>query len=324
MSNEVAAALNNWVPYRLYEEGNNSYCRWLYLGDDAMAEPFFDDTVSKCKSLPANSQLRRCCSNLDILPEWASLINAAEPTALIFHVSRCGSTLVSQLLSLQASNIVLSEVPFFDQVLREGHNKMNMQTMLPVLQAAIRLYGVKRLPAQQQLFIKTDSWHIHFYKELRQLYPHTPFVLLYRQPDEVIRSQQKKRGMQAVPGVVEPSIFGFDTEKVISMDFDEYMAMVLEGYFEKFIQLATTDAKTLLLNYNEGGMALVEKIAAFAGTSISDQEKEAMLQRSSFHGKFPDQVFAEATIKEELPAYLHKAMSLYDQIESIRLKNSVG
>jgi Sulfotransferase domain len=322
MSNEVTAALNNWVPYRLYEEGNTPYCRWLYLGDDAMAEPFFDDTISKCRSLPVNSQLRRCCSNLDILPEWASLTNAAEPTAFIFHVSRCGSTLVSQLLGLQTSNIVLSEVPFFDQVLREGHNKNNMSTMLPVLQAAIQLYGAKRLPAQQQLFIKTDSWHIHFYKELRQLYPHTPFVLLYRQPDEVIRSQQKKRGMQAVPGVVEPSIFGFDTTKMLSMDLDEYMARVLEGYFEKFIELTTTDAKTLLLNYNEGGMALVEKIASFAGTSISDQEKEAMLQRSSFHGKFPDQVFAEATIKEELPAYLRKAMDLYQQLESIRQTSS--
>lgn len=198
-----------------------------------------------------------------------------------------------------------------------------MQTMLPVLQAAIGLYGAKRLPAQQHLFIKTDSWHIHFYKELRQLYPHTPFVLLYRQPDEVIRSQQKKRGMQAVPGVVEPSVFGFDTAQVLSMNFDEYMAKVLEGYFEKFIQLATTDAQTLLLNYNEGGMTLVEKIAAFAGTSISDQEKEAMLQRSSFHGKFPDQVFAEPTIQEELPAYLRKAMDLYQQLESIRQTSSV-
>lgn len=324
MSKEVKAALNNWIPYRLYGEGNNQYCQWLFLGNDAIAEPFFDDTISKCKSLPANSQLRRCCSNLEILPEWASLTNAAEPTAFIFHVSRCGSTLVSQLLSLQASNIVLSEVPFFDQLLREGHTKNSMPAMLPVLQAAIRLYGAKRGPAQQQLFIKTDSWHIHFYKEIRQLYPHNPFILLYRRPDEVIRSQQKKRGMQAVPGVVEPSVFGFDAAKIMSMNFDEYMAMVLEGYYEKFIQLATTDAQTMLVNYNEGGMTIVEKIVAFAGTNINDKEKEAMLQRSSFHGKFPDQVFAEAKITEEIPAYLQKAMSLYHQLESIRLAKNVG
>jgi hypothetical protein len=108
----IASAIKNWVPYRLYQEGGNNYCRWLYLGDEKINEPFFDDTIGRRRKLPENSQLTRCVSSLEVLPEWAKQIETVAPTAFIFHISRCGSTLISQLLSLQSSNIVLSKFHF--------------------------------------------------------------------------------------------------------------------------------------------------------------------------------------------------------------------
>jgi hypothetical protein len=320
MNDSIATALRNWIPYKLTTDGGRDICRWLYLGDKAFTEPFFDETISARQKLPENSAWLKVVSSLDILPHWAAELEAVPPTAIIFHVSRCGSTLVSQLLSQQAGNIVLSEVPFLDALLRQGKKQDAMAGYLPLLRAAVSLYGAKRLADQRYLFIKTDSWHIQFYQELRQLYPDTPFVLLYRRPDEVLYSQQKNRGMHAVPGVVEPDIFGFGADALLHTDLDLYMAKVLTVYFQRFAAVLAADGNTLAVNYQEGILPIVQKIAAFTGMPISDTEREGMEERTGFHAKFPGQVFAEPGREVPPPAYLDAAFYWYNQVEELRLK----
>lgn len=322
MNDSIAAALRNWVPYKLTNEAGEDSCRWLYVGDQPFTAPFFDETISACRSLPENSAWVKAVSSLSILPEWGAGVEAVAPTAFIFHVSRCGSTLVSQLLCKQLANIVLSEVAFLDVLLRQGKVQNDMERYLPLLQAAIRLYGAKRQPDNRHLFIKTDSWHIMFYKELRQLYPNTPFVFLYRQPDEVLYSQQKKKGMHALPGILEPAILGLEMDVTTHADLDVYMAQVLKVYFERFDEILASDNNTLAVNYNEGIMTIVNKIAAFTGITINDAERQVMEQRAGFHAKFPEQVFAEPAVEKAPPDFLQEAMQWYDKVEQQRLKRT--
>lgn len=319
MNETAAQALKNWLPYRLYQEAGTDGCRWLYLGDQKITEPFFDDTISVCRQLPENSRQQKCISSLSMLPEWSEKIDSIAPTAIFFHVSRCGSTLVAQLLNMQPANIVLSEVPFFDALLRQGKKNADLPAILPLLKAAIGLYGARRTGEEKNLFIKTDSWHIHFYKELRGLYPEVPFIFLYRQPAEVIRSQQKKRGMQSVQGVIEPAIFGFDPAEIMQLGLDEYMAKVMETYLQAFIKILPTDPLAFAVNYKEEALPIIKKIAAITGISISETEMVAMQQRSAYHGKYPELFFAEAVPEEAIPAYLDKATALYNEVERIRL-----
>ncbi len=317
MDNSIQLALKDWIPYKFVTVNDAECCRWLYLGDTPFTAPFFDETISHCRSLPENSQLISTLSSPALLPDWAVQIESVAPTAIIFHISRCGSTLVSQLLALQASSIVLSEVPFFDELLRRGKKEDNNDT-LTILKAAVGLYGAKRNGQERNLFIKADSWHIHFYKELRQLYPAVPFILLYRKPDEVLRSQQKNRGMQAVPGVLEPEIFGFNREAIVQMSLDEYMAQVIETYLLAFTEILATDQLAIPVNYNQGALEIVRIIAAATSLEINGNEMEAMQQRAGFHAKFPGQVFAEPAMQQPVPAYLEKAFELYDAVEKIR------
>ncbi|WP_423146566.1 hypothetical protein [Rubrolithibacter danxiaensis] len=92
--------------------------------------------------------------------------NAGEnlPSAIIFHISRCGSTLLSQLLSLTEQSIVLSEVPFIDELLRlcYSDNEYGQTEIADFLTAALKFYGQKRYEQEKYLFIKTDSWHIFY------------------------------------------------------------------------------------------------------------------------------------------------------------------
>ena len=319
MNNTISTALKHWVPYRLDQTNDSEACRWLYLGDERITEPFFSDTISNRRGLASNTQRFRSVSGLSVLKEWADQTDYVPPTAIIFHISRCGSTLLSQLLNMQQSNVVLSEVPFFDELLRFGFINKNIPAMLPLVKAAINLYGAKRNADDARLFIKSDSWHIHFYKELRSLFPDTPFLLLYRRPDEVIRSQQKKRGMQAVQGVIEPGIFGFDVEAIMQLNFDEYMAKVIESYLNAFVNILEHDPLAIPVNYKEGGVPIIEKLAAACNFPITGDELNAMKERAGFDAKYPDKVFAEAPLQQDIPAYLTSAFAWYDSIEKIRL-----
>jgi hypothetical protein len=310
--------LKNWVPYRLIAADDETLCRWLYLGNEPIEEPFFDDTISKCVQLRENSSAYRIVSNIDLLPEWASMADTAKPAAIIFHISRCGSTLFSQLLGQQPSNIILSEVPFFDEILRDAFKKNNLNNCLPLLKAAVQLYSVKRTAEQQRLFIKADSWHVHFYSELRELYPGIPFILLYRKPAEVITSHQKKRGMQAVPGLLEPELFGFNKNEILQCGLDEYMAKVLETYLSAFIKIVQTDSLAVAVNYHEGPLAVLQKIADVTNLSFTNAEQEAIKKRADFHGKYPGQVFFEPAPAAISPPFLNKADNLYKELESIR------
>ena len=311
-----------WIPIKLYPEDESLLCRWLYVGDNDFTEPFFDETISVCRRLPENGHLKRSMSTTDVLVDWQKEIDEVEPTAFIFHISRCGSTLISQMLGIQPSNIILSEVPFFDDLLRYGKKHDCMPAILPQLKAAVALYGANRSGKYKQLFIKTDSWHIHFYKKLRALYPAVPFFLLYRKPDEVLRSQQKKRGMQAIPNLLEADIFGFDKVKISTMPLDEYMGMVVESYLTGFLNILQNDKAAFAINYHDGAMQVVNTIASVTNLQITDETKLLMQTRAGFHAKFPEQVFSEEMPEEQIPDFLKKSFELYDKIEQIRLSTS--
>lgn len=318
MNEIISEEIKNWIPFRLFEEGGNNYCRWLYLGDEKITEPFFEETIAKCRKLPENSRLIRSVSSVEILPEWSKQVESVAPSAFIFHLSRCGSTLISQLLGLQSSNIILSEVPLLDELLRSGNKNNCMPATLPLLKAAIELLAAKRDETSTNLFIKVDSWHVHFYKQLRELYPQVPVILLYRRPEEVIRSQQKNRGMQAVPGLIEPEIFGFDQNEIIQLGLDEYMAKVIETYLAAFIEILQKDKLVLPVNYNEGILSIVKKIATFTSITISEKELNAMENRSNFHAKYPEQIFKEEQQAVSIPNYLGRAFTLYNKVEELR------
>ncbi|MFD2288925.1 sulfotransferase family protein [Pedobacter petrophilus] len=318
---EVQHPLQNWIPYQLKQINGEYTCKWLYTNGDHFTGPFFDESISKCLSHPFNSNAFKPLSNIAIIPEWASGLKSLKPTAFIFHISRCGSTLISQSLSINERHIVLPEAPFIDEVLRltKHHDWLSATEREEMVKATIKIYGHNPDGNKKHLFIKTDSWHIHFMPLIRRLYPDVPFILLYRKPDEVIRSHQKFRGMQAVPGVVPNELLGIEAGAVDPADFDGHTAKVLENYLEAFVNAVKADPLTLLVNYNEGIMAIMQRFCNFANVALNNDDWAQINTRSHFHAKHPGQVFSEVQPKETVPAYQHEAFKQYEQLEVLRL-----
>ncbi|OWK68728.1 sulfotransferase family protein [Pedobacter sp. AJM] len=312
--------LKHWIPYQLNENEGNYSCRWLYTNGVPFTGPFFNESINKCLSHPYNSNAFKPSTDLSVLPEWSSALNSIAPTAFIFHVSRCGSTLISQSLCLNNHHIVLPEVPFIDELLRLNKNR-NWSSPLnreELIKAVIKIYGQTTEGLRKHLFIKTDSWHIHFMPLLRKLYPHVPFILLYRKPDEVMRSHQKLRGMQAVPGVIPNELLGIENEKISPADFDGHTIKVLENYFKAFILASQQDPMSLLLNYNEGIINMMQRFCRFTGVELNKADWAQIETRSGFNAKYPDQVFHEEQPDEAIPVYQQQAFNFYHELEELR------
>lgn len=312
--------LNNWYPIKIYSEDNELRCRWKYFKGIEFTDPFFDETILKASCLEINSRYYRPVSDLNILTEWASTIHSVEPTVFIFHISRCGSTLMSQTLGLDDKHITLSEVPFIDDLLKLltiDDWLINVEYQA-ILKAAIGLYGRSDNANKKRLFIKTDSWHLHYLPLFRLLYSSTLFLLLFRKPDDILRSQQKKRGMHAVPGLISDSILGIQSNKTNIANFDGHMIKVLESYYASLIKIAQNDDLSFLANYNEGIEQIINRLASHINIYIDENYRKLIHERCLYNAKFPDQVFKEEPSNKEALSDLTKAFILYTELENLR------
>ncbi|HEY8024078.1 MAG TPA: sulfotransferase [Burkholderiaceae bacterium] len=309
----------DWVPYKLVRR-DEWLCRWFCRAGHRYNEPFFSETVLNCLSHQPNGKQFASFSTLDFLVDAVQQVDPIAPTAFIFHVSRCGSTLLAQLLNLHPQHVVLSEAPLIDELLRLPLQdaRVSGSDIEPMLAAVIGLLGDRRRD-EMRLFVKPDSWHIRFAPLLRKLYPTAPFILLYRAPQEVIRSHCARRGMQAVPGLLEPALFDLAAENVTPLDADAYMGKVLAYFYRQFARLKKEDSNTLLLNYSQGVESMMQQLAGIAGFTLDTVTWDEIRQRSRYHSKYPGQMFAEQAAEGELPSYLQEAQGLYEELEGLRI-----
>ncbi|SDX21931.1 hypothetical protein SAMN04515617_10286 [Collimonas sp. OK242] len=318
---DAAGLIEEWIPYKLLRQDQQWRCLWLSLAGKRIVEPFFSDTILRCRADAAHKQRFPSFSSLEYLTDCAAVAtDVIAPSVFIFHVSRCGSTLISQLLGLSGKNIALSEVPLIDELLRMSRNQAESSAAEAALKASIALLGRRRLGQEEHMFIKLDSWHVFFAGTLRRLYPDVPFVLLYRAPDEVLLSHQKRRGMQTVPGLIEAELFGMSRAESIGYDGDRYIAKVLEYYYSQFLILAEQDARSVLLDYRQGGIEIVRRLAEFSAICLDETETAAMAVRSRFHAKYPEQGFAEEKKESCRCADLQPAQAMYARLEQLRTK----
>ena len=312
--------LHNWIPIRLYNDNKELTCRWVYTGTLQCCDPFFDETIQKYKLLIENSKSQRVFTTIDMLDEWGSQIDAVYPTAFIFHISRCGSTLVSQALGKLNRSVSVSEVPIFDEILKlplKGHLK-DVEEVNKLLAGAIRLYGARRIGDEKYFFIKTDSWHLLYYQQLRLLYPEVPFVIIYREPGVVLDSNRRKKGIQGIYCLDMSELCGLEGLPEEKLHPDMFFGYVLEQYYKCILDIAETDSQCLLLNYNEGIDEIIERIKLFAGLEISVDESLIIAERSMYHSKHPQAQFIEQNTGDISHPLLGNLKMLYQTIDNLR------
>lgn len=306
---DIAALNGLWLPYRYHAKTRSiSWC----LPQGNAIEPFHDQYVERCRRTLLN-QIITPKTSLEPLLRDQVITNLIPPAGFIFHLSRCGSTLVSGCLAELNNTCVLSESPLLTEcMLDDSLDENAKQRLLPQL---IHLQG-STAPERYNIIIKWNAWDIFYWPLIRALYPQVPVLFLVRNPIEILASHQHSAGRHMA---------GDKTLMVIEQIRNAQKAESLFGFREKLLQLLLREMKkysdhcdVMIMDYAHLAPGNMLDIVEHFNLGVDSGTRTSINVRMNFHSKFPDQIFlADSQNKlaffrlQNLPEPSHELKWLY-------------
>lgn len=314
-----------WLPVRSAPGQGMPAFDWAWFGDRPLSEPLFEDSVNRMASRPLSRSLRTR-TDLDALIAGAAQEETLEPDGFVFHMSRCGSTLVAQMLAAVPHHIVASEAAPIDDVVQWAMSSgAPFDRQVAALRAVVAALGRNRSGHARRYFLKLDAWHIFALPLFRAAFPATPWIFLYRQPEEVVVSHIGMPGMHFVTGMLSATEVVAD-ESIASME--DRGAAVLARYLDAAVAHFPS-GRGMLVNYADLLQAMELKIPAHFGFTPDADERSTMLAATTRHSKAPDQAYSDDTARKHAAVTPAIAAAVethlrdsYARIESLRLATS--
>jgi hypothetical protein len=276
------ADLARWTPVRIDFSGPAPVIDWADLSAERFVEPFFDQTVARWASgAQARPLVRTGLGALVALDSEPSL----EPAGIIFHLSRCGSTLASRLLGTLPGVVVAAEPAPLNAVLGLDPDRIDKATVVELVRLVVRALGRCRHDDEQRLMLKCTSWNVRRRAILAAAFPETPWIWVQRDPVHVLASLLAKPpgwlGLQATPHHAA-RLFGLDPAAVPAMARAEFAARALGAMLEA---AATDPAQRLAIDHADLPAAVWERVAPHFGLEADPAGIERMIEESRFYSK---------------------------------------
>lgn len=198
------APLGCWLPLEARWVPDGWRIPLIWAGRRPFSRPFSDEDLNVWRQRPLGRLLRPWI-DLDGLIARGEALDAPEPAGLIFHISRCGSTLMTRMLGAMQGVVVLSEAPPLEAMIGAGRRDPGLDeaAQIRAIRAMAALLGRPRDGEERGCVIKFDSWSLLDFDLLRRAFPRSPFVVLHRDPAAVLASHARRRGVQMVPGQID-------------------------------------------------------------------------------------------------------------------------
>lgn len=319
---------DGWVPCRVLFEDGAPRVEWCHLGAQRFTDPFFDQTLERRLRHPFALLFRQQTSMEELLRRHAER-PGLPVKGLVFHMSRCGSTLVAQLLAALPRHIVLSEAGPVDTVLR-AHQRLpgvTEEQRIAWLRAVVGALGQRRHAEEQAVFLKLDAWHVLELPLLQRAFPGVPWCFLYREPVEVLASHQNHRGAHMLPGVLEPAALGLEPGALTGMPLEEYGARALARLCEAGLSgYRERQGPARLLNYRQlaaDGVALLTDVFGLEPTAEDTALLRAVAERNAKNPVVPFEDDTEEKARRATSVARELAerhlRPVYDALEAERL-----
>lgn len=324
----TSASLAGWLPIRIWQRAAEWRVDWCWLGEQPLTRPFFRDDVEHALRLPFNQAFRRD-TGLDALLDWQHMSPGLAPAALVFHASRCGSTLLAQMLAGLPRNTVLSEPSPLDSLLRLQYcDPGRAARQRGWVSALLSAYGQRRQNGAGRLLVKLDAWNVFEASLLRELYPDIPFVFLYRDPLEIVVSQLAQPGMHRVPGLLGASGLDERLPGAQAMRPLEYTCRMIGQILQGGLELCQRQGG-IALNYSELPGALWGRLATLF--DVREADVVQLREVAGFNAKQPTLSFSDDTLRKRESASVEVrdavqrwAQGPYEALERLRQMTLMG
>lgn len=294
----MGSGFERWLPISFSLASQVFSVGWLDFGSKTLSDPFFDHTIGNLRSSSQPAAERR--TSVEELLQIADSFPTIEPAGVIFHVSRCGSTLLTNTLKAGGECTALSEAPMIDSLIRQNsfrgisvgvEDDDNIRRRL--LQAVVSLYtACFELP----VVIKAHTADILQMSRVRSVWPSVPFIINVRNPVEVMASNL---AMSAdwVKSILTPygqdNIFGFTGPETRQMSIEQYCARGLGKFFEA--ANAQFDDKCFVLDYSQMTINNIYEAADLLGVKMPETSTAQITSAFLRYSKDP----AGATVYED-------------------------
>jgi hypothetical protein len=315
-----------WLPMQIVAEKGAIYVDWVYVGVAPLNEPFFEGEIRRAMARPFNRLFRYRMMLADFLADTDSARQSLAPDGFIFHMSRCGSTLVSRMLAALPQATAISEAAPIDGIVQANHSlpALTEEQHAHLLRAIVAAFGRRRAGTKRRYFIKLDCWHTLALPLFARAFPNVPWIFLYRDPIEVLVSQIREPGIQTVPQLVSPAFYGIDGDVILRSE--DYYARVLAAVCKAAINHAGL-GRSLFVDYRHLPEAVWTEILPHFGIDAGEADRRAMQDAARWDAKSPSFEFSsdsqakqrEATPETHAAASRHLA-TLHAQLTTLRGK----
>ena len=279
--------ISGWVPIQVTPDATQKpVIKCLEMGQAPFDSPFFSQTVSRfCDDHP---QARFHSFSVESLFREVDETVGMTPSGLIFHLSRCGSTLVTQMLGAVTSHLVMSEPEPINDVLGPQWGHVGEPFKQQMIGGLLRLLGRPRSVDQSKYFIKFSSWNTAFLPTLLGVVPDCPKVFVYRDPVEVMVSLMREpagwMSLMSDP-LMGGWLIGCPAWMLGWMSQEEFAARLLARILERVWD--ARDQQWLLVNYSELPQAVVGRVLPRFGVTVTPQQAERLKSVTLVHAKDP-------------------------------------
>jgi hypothetical protein len=310
-----------------YDDGR-PVVRWCFTEGVEFTDSFFDQTIDRCR-LDLFRLLFWRQTDIDVLGEFAAVTPGLEPSGLIFHLSRCGSTLVTQMLAGLDEALVMSEPPVIDRILRSRTDcpQISEDDIVRWVRWMASALGQPRHPGQTRFVVKLDAWAVLQWPLIRRAFPHAPCLFLYRDPLEVMVSHlgpRGHRGYHMIPGTLRADLVGFSLPEAQSMTPERFCATILGRLGEAALDAAHQGQMTLV-HYDSLPASVPETIGPLFGLDAASCEGMAdadIVRRNAKNRSIPFVVDGDDKRRQATPAVRAaveaEVRPVYDALETLR------
>lgn len=246
--------------------------------------PFLEDDIALSRQRLL-AQFIQPYSNVAELLAQQEKLPPVQPALLIFHWSRCGSTLLSGSFMLHPKCKVLSESMLVSDLLADPYWQPQQEK---VLDLAIRLQGRFR-HAEEKLIIKCNAWDLQHWHIWLKAFPSAQVVCLIRQPEAILASHEQQAGKHMVS--LQPALWH---ELPQSLPLLEYRIKVIQ-LMADYMQQILAKRKCKILTYEQLKETTPAIMAGLANIKLTTQQTEHWLERHKFDAKQRGVLFKAAT-----------------------------
>ena len=307
---------------------------WCDFGSLAFTDPFFVDTFQRLRRTYPDSLTWE--TDLQHLLDQSAQREGLTPAGFIFHTGRCGSTLVSRLLASSDRVLCLSEPDALFGMF-DSPDSTTADQRRALLRALIMVLGRPRRRSETCYVVKFTSFHFLHLDLIAEVFPQTPWVFVFREPNEVMRSiLARPTGflrMQQTPSKVAPYL-QTSAATVDSMQPEELVARFLARMYDLALEHvgAVQTGRAQFVDYQSLPTAIWTHVSPFFGFVPTTAEEARMQKQSRFNSKdrTSQTLFAPTTdvslsgTRQGLAAERHLLTERYRKLQTVAQSSTRG